>query len=229
MLISVLKVNHFYRPIKSFHLDSVLSVVSPHCTSSVLTSPWTFNLWVSLFMSFSCFSHVTYFARWDWKWRNRSVKYMSSCKIAQCPSSFSLKSWQTAPGSVLPFMTRHKSAHEVPQHFPCSRTRCDVSSGPDHIGAKGCEVRNSFRPTLFVGREATAVFAAGCRQLSLSSVTPKIQLHPLRHWTIIRQYIWAGQPQYWWPTASTKTDVKTSTYLLLIFRYLKSFVCFIRK
>lgn len=60
------------------------------------------------------------------------------------------------------------------------------------------------------------VLSGECRQLSLSSVTPKIQLHPLRHWTIIRQYIRAGQPQYWWPTASTKTDVKTSMYLLPI-------------
>lgn len=60
------------------------------------------------------------------------------------------------------------------------------------------------------------VLSGGCRQLSLSSVTPKIQLHPLRHWTIIHQYIWAGQRQYWWPTTSPKTDVKTSTYLLLI-------------
>lgn len=37
------------------------------------------------------FSHVIYFAGWDWKWLNCGVKYTSSCKITHCPSFFPLR------------------------------------------------------------------------------------------------------------------------------------------
>lgn len=59
--------------------------------------------------------------------------------------------------------------------------------GPDPIGAKGCEVWDSFSPALFTGREMTGVFAAGSlRKMQAAvparcGVAPKIQLHPLRH------------------------------------------------
>lgn len=59
--------------------------------------------------------------------------------------------------------------------------------GPDPIGAKGCEVWDSFSPALFTGREMTGVFAAGSlRKMQAAvparcGVAPKIQLYQLRH------------------------------------------------
>lgn len=183
--------------------------------------------WVCTVVHRSVFSHVIHFAWWNWLWLNCAVKYIFSCKITWRPSSSHSKAdmlhqnrfyllWNliNQPARYCTLNSSLAVCYEM-------RSRCDVSSGPNQMGAMGCERWNSivlggWGGSFYVSEcflSWSAQEDAGSRPFALKCphvrTGPKVRMYPLRQRTFTLQYIQEiGQPQYWWTTASTKTDVQ---------------------
>lgn len=87
------------------------------------------------------------------------------------------------------------------------RSRCDVSSRPNQMSTMGCDWRNSNFSVFMLWSVQPGVFSqlvrsGGCRHVHTG---PEIQMYPLRQRAFTLQ---VSLPHYWWPTISTKTDVK---------------------
>ncbi len=136
----------------------------------------------------SAFSHVIHFTRWDWMWLNCDVKYTFSCNIIWCPSFSHSKAdmlhqnrynllWLVINQPVRYCMLNSSLAvcYEM-------RSRCDVSSGPNQMGAMGCERWNSnffleWGGSFYVAECVASVFSAGPLRRTQAAVPLRSNVH----------------------------------------------------
>lgn len=112
---------------------------------------WVFKTlcWLVALVHHSAFSHVIHFAWWNWMWLNCSVKYTFSSKITWRPSFSHWKAdmpqqnWCYLLWLVINQPMKYWMLNSFLAVCYEMRSRCDVSCGPNQMGAMGLERWNS--------------------------------------------------------------------------------------